>query len=182
MAQPDPDALVPLTTALNYFEAETIAQVLRAEDIPAFVQSNAATALGWSAPINATEIAVQVRQRDLERARLILDTNKQDSVDIDWSEVDVGDPVDPMTGHKPKAHAAVKQATFIFKWAMLIPYLFFLIAAIGVGLVGGLSSIPRATALAVIVALAGLLTYALIRGKRSVPQQKIGPKGPPTAL
>jgi hypothetical protein len=86
----DPDILVDLTTARTAFEAEMIAESLRAQGIPAEAFTTAGSMLQWD--IAATQpMRVQVRRRDLERARDSLRAIRADSVDLDWSEVDKGD-------------------------------------------------------------------------------------------
>ncbi len=87
----DPDILVDLTTARTAFEAEMIAESLRAQGIPAEAFTTAGSTLQWD--IAATQpMRVQVRRRDLERARDALRAIRAESVDIDWSEVETGDP------------------------------------------------------------------------------------------
>ncbi len=86
----DPDILVDLTTARTAFEAEMIAETLRAQGIPAEAFTTAGSMLQWD--IAATQpMRVQVRRRDLDRARDSLRAIRADSVDLDWSEVDTGD-------------------------------------------------------------------------------------------
>lgn len=123
----DPDALVSLTTAFNYFEAETIAAALRAEDIPVYVESIVGTTLGYAAPALGDAIHVRVRQRDVELARRLLDRNRSDSVDIDWSEVDVGEPEDPLVHARPKLRAS-KWAKPALQWLVFMPLMLIVIS------------------------------------------------------
>lgn len=118
----DPDNLVSLTTALNYFEAETIAAVLRAEGIPVFVEANVGTTLGIAGAAIGDAIHVRVRRRDVERARAALDRNREDSVDLDWSEVDVGEPADPWAGRLPRLRMSRwgRAAKWMLGFALLI--------------------------------------------------------------
>lgn len=91
MPEPDPDILVDLTTARTAFEAEAIANALESQGIPARAFTLAGSMLQWD--IAGTQpMRVQVRRGDLERARAALHDTRQDSVDIDWSEIDTGDP------------------------------------------------------------------------------------------
>ncbi len=86
----DPDILVDLTTARTAFEAEMIAESLRAQGIPAEAFTAAGSMLQWD--IAATQpMRIQVRRRDLERASSVLRAIRAESVDIDWSEVETGD-------------------------------------------------------------------------------------------
>lgn len=97
----DPDILVDLTTARTAFEAEAIANALESRGIPARAFTLAGTMLQWD--IAGTQpMRIQVRRRDLERARQALHDVRQDSIDIDWSEVDVGAPHDA-ADHAPPA-------------------------------------------------------------------------------
>ncbi len=83
----DPHALVPMTTARTDFEAETIAEALRAQGIRAEVFAAAASVM----PNAAIPVQVLVQEMDLEAAKNALRAIKAESVDIDWSEVDTGD-------------------------------------------------------------------------------------------
>lgn len=85
----DPDQLVTLTTARTEFEGRTKAAVLEDEGIPAKVFAAAANALQWEGGYT-DPIKIMVRRGDVERANAILSRNRQDSVDIDWAEVEVG--------------------------------------------------------------------------------------------
>jgi hypothetical protein len=92
----DPDILVDLTTARTAFEAEMIAESLRAQGIPAEAFTTAGSTLQWD--IAATQpMRIQVRRRDLARAAEVLRAIRAESVDLDWSQVDTGDrsPVTP---------------------------------------------------------------------------------------
>lgn len=86
----DPEILVPLTSARTGFEAETIAQALNAHGVPAQVFGLSAQVMQWELGYHDA-IKVMVRRGDLETAKDILKAIKADSVDIDWSEVDVGE-------------------------------------------------------------------------------------------
>lgn len=83
----DPEGLVVLTEAKTGFEAETIARSLEAQGIRATV----ADELTSNAFGGVIRPKVMVRRADLDRARGSLRSIKADSVDIDWSELDVGE-------------------------------------------------------------------------------------------
>src|SRR5881394_1621445 len=85
----DPDILVPLTSARTEFEGQTIAAALEADGIPAKVFATSANMLQWEGGYT-DPIKVMVRRRDLERAAASVKRTRQESVDIDWSEVNVG--------------------------------------------------------------------------------------------
>ncbi len=90
----DPDILVDLMAVTTDFEGEVIVKALEAEGIPAWVFS--ATGRTLSAMISVTNpIRVQVRRQDLELARAALKNTREESVDLDWDEVDLGEPETP---------------------------------------------------------------------------------------
>jgi hypothetical protein len=90
----DPDSLVVLTSARTEFEGNTVVAALEASGIPAKLFTGTATVLQFG-QYSLDTIKVMVREADRERAAAALRAIKQDSVDIDWSEVDVGDTIDP---------------------------------------------------------------------------------------
>src|ERR1044071_7665706 len=90
----DPDILVDLTTARTEFEAQEIANVLQEHGVPAKVFAMAANTLSWEIAAGQP-IRVAVRRRDLEMARAILNEIPKEAKQIDWSQVDTGDPTSP---------------------------------------------------------------------------------------
>ena len=103
------------------FEAHTIAAILHENGIEATVAPGAPS---WTGQIaispSAQGSAVVVRSADLQRARTVLSESDQDSIDLDWDEVDVGDRDDnlPLTpvGRMPvpaKIAAALAAAILI---------------------------------------------------------------------
>ena len=97
----DPDILVDLTTCRNSFEAQIIAEALKAQGIPAHAFDIAGTTLQWDVAVSQP-IRVAVRRADLETAKAILRAVKAESVDLDWSEVQTGDPT-PVTPEEVEA-------------------------------------------------------------------------------
>ena len=100
--------LAVVTVAVSEFEASAKVAVLEDHDIRATVSRNAPSWTGqMSISPTARGASVLVRRDDLERARAILEANAQDSVDLDWDEVDVGEREDdlPLTepGRMPAA-------------------------------------------------------------------------------
>jgi hypothetical protein len=87
----DPEGLVVLTEAKTGFEAETIAHSLEAQGVRATVADAMTTEL-FSGAIGSAK--VMVRRADLKAARNALRSIKAESVDIDWSELDVGEPAE----------------------------------------------------------------------------------------
>jgi hypothetical protein len=97
----DPDILVDLVTCRNSFEAQVIAEALKAQGLPAYAFDIAGSTLQWDVAVSQP-IRVAVRRADLETARGILRAVKADSVDLDWSEVQTGDPT-PVTPEEVEA-------------------------------------------------------------------------------
>lgn len=91
----DPLQLVDLTTARTEFEAAVMVNALESRGIRARVFGLVGSTMQWE--IAATQpIRVQVMRKDVEAAHAALTETRQDSVDIDWSEVDVGEPETPL--------------------------------------------------------------------------------------
>lgn len=86
----DPDSLVTLLTADSQFAAHTIVAVLEDAGIEAVAFDATAAGLGLGISSGMIGVPVQVRRADLERARIALDQNASDSIDVDWNAVDVG--------------------------------------------------------------------------------------------
>lgn len=87
------DDLVTLLTATSEFAANSIVIVLKDAGIEAFAFGSAQNIFGVTGMTgNLLNTPVQVRREDLERAKSVLEANRTDSVDIDWSTVDVGTP------------------------------------------------------------------------------------------
>lgn len=80
-----------LTTARTEFEAETWANALRAENVDARVFGVVGTVLAAYGPALGQPIQLIVPRRDAERAAMILARVREDSVDIDWRELDPGE-------------------------------------------------------------------------------------------
>ncbi len=94
MTADDPAVVVRVPTE---FEAHTIATILRSGGIETTVSTDAPSWTG-QVPISPTArgSAVIVRRGDLQRAREVLRESEQDSVDLDWDEVDVGEREDDL--------------------------------------------------------------------------------------
>ena len=70
--------------------------MLRENGIEAFVFDTAAQTLQWDAPRIINPYLVHVQRADLERAQQMIRSNREESVDLDWDEVDVGEPIDEL--------------------------------------------------------------------------------------
>lgn len=97
----DPDRLVVVASEPTEFAANVKVAVLADAGIEAKVFGSLGTTLGASGRIGPAvlNVDVQVRASDAAEARRILASNIEDSVDIDWDAVDVGNRVDsvPLT-------------------------------------------------------------------------------------
>jgi hypothetical protein len=95
----DSDIAVVAVTETE-FEARAKAAVLEAEGIKAMVTSNAPSWTGQM-PVSPTArgASVLVNREDLDRARSLLTQAVEDSVDLDWDEVDVGEREDDLPLH-----------------------------------------------------------------------------------
>lgn len=88
------DDLVTLVTKSNEVEAATVVAVLKERGIEA-VMFDALHGM-WPLSARFPGVPVQVRRRDLERAAAALQKNIEDSVDLDWDEVEVGEREDQL--------------------------------------------------------------------------------------
>lgn len=98
----DGDRLVTLKEAESEFAAGLIVATLKEAGIEAVAFG--AIRLAYPFDARGGQIPVQVRARDEEAAREALAKRAEDSVDIDWDEVDVGEreddgPLSDVTEH-----------------------------------------------------------------------------------
>jgi len=126
LPEPRPEDLVLLTTAESRFEAGVLVGVLESAGIEAVVMDSSSPTEGVAFRPPESGVPVSVRYADLENARAAVTRHDEDTVDLDWDEVDVGRREDdlPLTplGHLPAA------ARFAFIVAVLV----FVIGAVGV--------------------------------------------------
>lgn len=85
----DQDNPVALGSFANELEAAAAVTALEALGVDAYVTGGYTAGYRAEAPGN---VQVVVRGRDLERAREALADIRTKHADIDWSQVDVGDP------------------------------------------------------------------------------------------
>lgn len=88
------EQLVELTTRPNELDAGLIVEVLRSAGIFAVTRVAGSGTLGVFGASTFNPTRVMVREADATAAAAVLAENKQASVDIDWAEVDVGEPQD----------------------------------------------------------------------------------------
>jgi len=117
----DPDTLVDAFSARSEFEASVMVEALKARDIPAFSIANAGMTLQWEVAATSP-FRVSVRRKDVEAAKEILRSLKADSVDIDWSEVDVGVSQDVASPASKRDDSETETLGWISSWgpALLI--------------------------------------------------------------
>lgn len=83
--------VVTLTTVMTETEAAMLVSALAAEDVEATRAGGILTGFRAEAPAIAE---IKVRVEDLEKAQIALAKIKTEYAEIDWSQVDVGEPVD----------------------------------------------------------------------------------------
>jgi hypothetical protein len=98
--QNDPAELIDLASVRSEFEAATMVEALRAQGIAAQHYGGGLAGFRAEAP---GFVRVVVRRQDADRARLALRALQADSIDIDWDEVDVGEPEEPVRESLPDA-------------------------------------------------------------------------------
>ncbi len=91
----DPNAPVVVATALTDAEAGLIASTLRERGIEARVFDAVGSVLSIYGPALNQPIQIVVRRCEADRAAAALRDVREESIDIDWSQVDTGDPSTP---------------------------------------------------------------------------------------
>lgn len=108
MTDQSDDDLVTVSEAQTMFQAGILVAVLREAKIDAFA-FEAIPAL----TTGLTRVVVQVRRADLKRAHRALEQHVEDSVDLDWDLVDVGEREDNLPLTSRKAMPLLPMAGFI---------------------------------------------------------------------
>ena len=93
---PDPESLVELRRCANEFKAGIVRSVLDDAGIESIVGPTEKTLPGVFGLTGFREAVVLVRREDLARAQAALDAKRRESVDLDWNEIDVGEPADSL--------------------------------------------------------------------------------------
>ena len=110
----DQSDLARVAQTATEFEAHAKAAVLHEEGIDAKVICDSPTWTGQIGLGHHESIAsVWVRQEDLEAATAALAQNVADSVDIDWDDIDVGQPEDESNGEYHQGMPATAKFAFI---------------------------------------------------------------------
>lgn len=111
----DQSDLARVAQTATEFEAHAKAAVLHEEGIDAKVICDSPTWTGQIGLGHHESIAsIWVRREDLEAASVALAQNVADSVDIDWDDIDVGQPEDESNGeYRPEMPAMAKFAFIV---------------------------------------------------------------------
>ncbi|MCA9272884.1 MAG: DUF2007 domain-containing protein [Phycisphaerales bacterium] len=109
-----PQDLVPVTDASGPAEAHIVASMLRESGVEAFVFDTANQTLQWDAPRIINPYLIHVKHEDLDRARQLIKSNREESVDLDWDEVDVGEPVDEIAEQTARHQTSDQQAGYFW--------------------------------------------------------------------
>lgn len=173
--KPRPEGLVELTTVANEAEAGMIIGVLADAGIEAWSYSAPGVGLGAFGSLSLAPTVVAVRGGDVDEARAVLDRNREDSVDLDWSEVDVGEPEDAdaamIAGRdQPERAGAVSG---IASWFPVIPLVIWLVVASAMSILAVLAGPKVAFGVAGgVVALAVIdITRRIVKARRRVRRQ-----------
>ena len=88
--------LITVATPPSEGQAQALVDALQDAGIKAAAFSSATGGTGLPFPEGGTPggVAVQVPEGDVERAKAIIDEFRSDGADIDWDNVDVGEPED----------------------------------------------------------------------------------------
>jgi len=129
-----PNDLEPAIDAVNPAEAHMIAAVLRENGIEAFVFDTAAQALLGDAQNLISPFMVHVQRKDIERAQSIIRSNRDDSIDLDWDEIDVGEMDDDGCLNAPSTSIAAESPLQIVSsflpWIMVLLFIILIFTAI----------------------------------------------------
>lgn len=169
----NPEQLVELMTVPNEIEAGVIRAVLSAEGIDSWMHMAPGMSIGVLAATTFMPTTIKVRQDDLERANAALDKNREDSIDLDWNEVDVGQPEDPLAVRAAEAPRIGRR----WRWSRPMVLTAFIVTIAYVGAIPATyhwvgSMAPIEFAVAAVVGLSfipiTLWVLALLVGRRRV--------------
>ena len=127
----DKSDLARVTQTATEFEAHAKAAVLHEEGIDARVICDAPTWTGHlSLGHNEFVASVWVRREDLEAAQQLLEQTVADSVDIDWDEINVGQPEDETSGEYHQSMPAPAKFAFLVTLIVVLVSLFLAVVLI----------------------------------------------------
>jgi hypothetical protein len=84
-----PEHIVAVTSAANEMEAGVIVAALADAGIKATMDGSATADFRVGVP---GQVEILVAKEDLERAKAVLAEDEDERDDVDWSQVDVGEP------------------------------------------------------------------------------------------
>jgi len=126
---PDPGTLVDITNCASAIEAELLAQFLTEGGVYAHASTLAGSTNPWELG-SSVPFRIAVRREDSARAdELIREfrSHKQDPVEVDWDEVDVGEPEE---GVVLPAAAESTQRHYRWRWLRRVGLLAIVFAAL----------------------------------------------------
>jgi hypothetical protein len=125
------DDLAVVVTAASEFEAETIAEALRAEGLEATVARNAPSGSGRpSVSPSAVGASVLVHREDLERAKTLLAETASNSAGINWDEIDVGQREDDLPLSKVNRVPPLARVSFALALVIVVATALWLLVVI----------------------------------------------------
>lgn len=95
-AEPLEPTLTDLMTVHSPTEAALIRNTLESAGVRAWTIVASGPYMDFLGTNAFLPTVIKVEKSQLARAREVMDEHRQDSVDLDWSEVDVGAPEDPL--------------------------------------------------------------------------------------
>lgn len=126
---PDPGTLTDITNCGSAIEAELLAQFLTENGVFAHASTIVGATNPWELG-STVPFRISVRREDFARAEELIRefrSRKQDPVEVDWDEVDVGEPEEDVA---LPAAAESKQRHHRWKWMRRIGLLAIVFAAL----------------------------------------------------
>lgn len=130
------DELVELMTCEGEMQAALVQAVLEGEGVESWRVPSAVRPDGLFVGSGINPTTVRVRRSSVEAARAALERRREESVDLDWDSVDVGEPADRLAariaerGHAPRRASMSSRAWAPLVWIVVT---LFVIAAVKVG-------------------------------------------------
>ncbi len=154
------DDLVELTTAPNEYAAGVLRIVLTADGIPSWLEPASGPFLQIMGASGIIPVRVLVRRAEIDRARETIEREREGSIDLDWSEIDVGEPADRIATriaqrgegdpHVPHGSGLTGR---VFRWCLLSVAALVLAACTTAAIVGAIGSANTFAQIAVVGAV-----------------------------
>ncbi len=133
----DANKLVELRRVANVMIAGMLVSRLQEEGIEAAHFNYDSVALGAFGATGFMPRSVMVRREDVERANSVLERIREESIDINWDEVDVGEPADGLARQIAADDRRVsrlprswRRIIFVLGMAFLIVFLCWLVLSV----------------------------------------------------